>query len=227
MNSYLRVQLILLVLIFSIPTSNAQTAKIQDSILQKMTDKVCQEFQKQPNKKWTAEEAQNTLALSMMPIMIEYKDELERYFDVNYSVPESFEKLGYQLGIKLATDCEVFRNALYGFSVGNDGVAAATPEVPVNVNPDKPLVSPELAHKEETVFGKVVKLNTTEIGSFEVYTEDGKTITVWYFDSFEGVNKLTNPDYNGKQLRITFYTKEVYDVKSNMPRKIFVAQSIF
>lgn len=215
---------LLLTFVFVYAVSLAQPTMNKEQMLKLMSDKVCAEFEKYPNKKWTSEQAQNTLVVSIMPVMLEYQSDIEKLFDASFDDSKSMERIGYQLGLVLMKECDAFKTAMLNGARGQDDKEEMTVEIKEDV-----AVSNEASASGKnvlTVFGKV-SLNNTAIGSFEVTTEEGTRMTIWFFNSFEGVEKLTNKNFEGKRLRIGYSEKVIYDAKSKSNKVIYVAESLF
>lgn len=209
--------------LFSFLSVTAQKPSL-DSIVTVMSDELCNDFTtKHQGKSMSASELQSELLSSLAPVIMKHSQLLSSKYDVDFTDMKSVQGVGEALGFKLSLTCPFFVDAMKG-GVQNDVPAIAQQHVPA---PNKvPEPSDNITGTTESVIGKLVKVNSEEINSFEIFGDDGKIHTFWILNQITGSEQLYNPGKADKSFEIKYRMQTVFDVKSQTSREVKIAVAV-
>jgi hypothetical protein len=179
-----------------------------DVFIKQITRETCDEVTKIDFSKKTADEFKLSLGLVLVKVMGQHQDEL-RSRGVNPGDPKSLEKVATEVGMRLATDCPVFVEAL-------------------TRNPDTIREFSEGESSSGNVSGKLLKIVGGEFTYLQVEDDKGKIQKLWWMEYFNGSNKfLADPQRQlNKTVRIDYVEKEMFNSMLNDYVKIKVIKGI-
>lgn len=185
----------------------AQTSpQAKDSLMKLMSAQVCTEVSKIDPAKLNQESLEQALMLAMIPVVAEHQSALEQILDVKASEPQSFEKFGNELGMELLKSCPAFLQVAMNNS--NDATSGGAQPATGQVS------------------GKLLKVQTGAMNSFELLNDEGKLLTIWCTRHFEGDQKLADMNHIGKNIQVEYVTEKVYDFLTGSYREIFIARNL-
>jgi len=186
---------------------SGKTMAQQDTTLaQKISREFCEEFSKKDFARFSGSEME--IGLIILPIVLKYKNEIEKEWKLSPDNEEDFEKIGERVGAEAALTCPKFQE----FIRSNLSEITAMDE-------DKELKS---------VSGTLQRIEENFFQVLTVKTKSGKEERLWWFQFFEGSEELLdNPNkLLKKNIKIKYTEMEVYDPKLKDYRKIKVIRGL-
>lgn len=182
--------------------------RVGDGLMEQITKETCDELAKVDFSKKTPNEVKLSLGLSLVKVVGLHQTELKVY-GLSLNDPKTLEGLGTDVGVRLATSCPVFVDAL-------------------TRNPD---TIEELANKTSstrTISGKLLKIVGGDFTYLQVEDASGKLEKVWWMEYFDGSNRLLADAKNlvNRPVRINYTEKEVFNSTLNDYVKIKVITGI-
>lgn len=176
------------------------------TLIQKITSEFCTEFSK--NDFTTLKGAEMEIGLLILPIIEKYSKEIEKEWNLSPENENDFEKISEKIGQQAALGCPKFlefvRNNLSELSGPSDEPAS------------------------KSITGTFQRIETQLFSSLVIKTKAGKEEKLWWFQFFEGSDKLTkNPSMLAKKnITIQYTEMEVYDSKLQEYRIIKVIKNL-
>jgi hypothetical protein len=177
--------------------ANAQETK-KDSILTLMAKDVCAELK---GKNITGANAQMEIGTAMMPIFVKYMDDLKDFYDMDSMDAGMMQKMGTDVGMKLVAICPDFLKAVASNPAAFGGGAPAGA---------KPVTIGAMPVKQQQVTGTLVRITPGDFTFVEVKDAAGKSYKLWWFEFFEGADKLTVQNLS-KKFTFSYTEKELYN----------------
>lgn len=183
---------------------NGQNTK-KDKVVKKMGDEVCQCLENTRTDTISSYASYKAVLLRcMMPAMLNNMEELKKAFNLKTLDSEGGQKVGYEVGLYLATNCKIFMDMAVKYSsellVDGDDVPPPPPQ-------ESNIVS-------TTGFMKCTLLRTEKNAmlTFVMKEPDGSETRIWWIEHFKGDTELiSNPDaLNGKQVEVEWKEKEIF-----------------
>ena len=182
--------------------------RIDDALMKQITRETCDELGKVDFSKKTPNEVKLALGLSMVKVVGLHQSELKGY-GLSLEDPKSLEGLGTEVGMRLATSCPVFVDAL-------------------TRNPN---TIEELANRTsptKSISGKLLKIVSGDFTYLQVEDASGKIEKLWWMEYFEGSNRLLVDAKSqlNRPVRINYTEKDVFNSTLNDYVKIKVITGI-
>jgi hypothetical protein len=191
--------------------SEAQTLK-KDSVLTAMAKDMCSKLKGTDLSKMSPEKLQMQLSMLMMPVMTDHLEGLQEVYDLSSIDEQTMQKIGLEMGMKLSQNCPEF-------------LMLMAPAAQKNAANTAPAIAAIKTEATQTFSGTLVRIVTGEFTYFEVKNAGGKTEKIWWFENFEGADKLAAQNLN-KKVTVTYTEKEVYKAVLKEYVKIKVATGI-
>jgi hypothetical protein len=181
-------------------------AQKDSTLTQKITSEFCAEFSKKDFT--TLKGAEMEIGLLIIPIIEKYSSEIEKEWNLSPENVSDFEKISEKIGQEAALGCPKFLEF-----VRNNLSDIADAE-------DEPAV--------KSITGTFQRIETQLFSSLVLKTKAGKEEKLWWFQFFEGADKLTkNPSTLAKKnITIQYTEMEVYDSKLKEYRTIKVIKNL-
>lgn len=192
---------------FLLASTSLFAQRVDDALLKQVTSETCDELGKVDFSQKTPNEVKLSLGLSLMKVVGQHQTELKA-FGVSPTDPRSLEGLGVDVGMRLATECPVFLNALTS-----------------NPNTIEELVN---RGSGGTISGTLLKIVGGEFTCLQIADAKGKIEKVWWMEYFNGSNRLLvdAKSYLNRPVKISYTEKEIYNSTLNDYVKIKVITGI-
>jgi len=199
---------LLIALGYSLLATSLFGQSTNDVLVKQITRETCDEVGKIDFSKKTAEEFKLSLGLVLVKVMGQHQQELKTR-GVNPGEPRSLEKVATEVGMRLASDCPTFVEAL-------------------TKNPDTIRDFAESESSSGNVSGKLLKIVGGEFTYLQVEDDKGKIEKLWWMEYFDGSNKfLADPQKQlNKIVRIDYVEKEMFNSTLNDYVKVKVIKGI-
>lgn len=197
---------ILLVCLLAFTATFSQSAK--DSLMTALANEACTEISKSDYSNKSLDELQVDLGMAMMPSFQNHQEEIEKYFNVDFTDQKAMQQIGTQIGLKLATSCPAFLKLMRDKSADLAGISGS-----------KPVIS-----AGGIVSGTLSKIVPGEVTYFVVKSGEGKMEKIWWMEYFKGAEKISSANIN-KPLKISYIEKDMYNstLKDYIKQKVAVA----
>jgi hypothetical protein len=152
------------------------------------------------------DELQTELGMAMMPLFVKYEEQLKEVYGISdFTNADDMEKVGREIGMKLASDCPIFLKFITQFQ----GI--------------KPGNTPK--KNSSTITGNFIKLVSGDISYFQIKDKTGKIEKIWWMEYFEGADALTNNIklLLNKKVMVTYTEREIYNASIKDYMKVKVA----
>jgi hypothetical protein len=199
---------ILVLSICSLSFTIAFSQSSKDSLMTTLANEACTEISKTDYSSKTLDELQIDLGMAMMPSFQNHQEEIEKYFDVDFTDQKAMQQIGTQIGLKLANNCPAFLKLMRDKSADLADMSGA-----------KPVTS-----AGGIVSGTLSKIVPGEVTYFVVKSADGKMEKIWWMEYFKGAEKISSTNLN-KPVKISYTEKEIYNavLKDYIKQKVAVA----
>ena len=201
---------ILITICFTVITSISFSQITKDSLVKMMAKDVCDELNK-TTKDSKVDNLQEKLGMAMLPVFSKYLKEIKQVYNVTEINEASGEKIGEDIGEKLASDCPIFMKLILD-----------------NAEATKEIIGLNEKAKGIKLTGTLLRIVNGDITYFEVKTSSGKIEKIYWLEFFEGSEKLTNSSLSllNKKITISYVEKEIYKSSLKDYSKIKVAASL-
>ncbi|MEO7801861.1 MAG: hypothetical protein ABIR81_07670, partial [Ginsengibacter sp.] len=168
----------------------------------------CTEISKTDYSTKTLDELQIDLGMAMMPSFQNHHEEIEKYFNVDFTDQKAMQQIGTQIGLKLATNCPAFLKLMRDKSSDLAGMSGAKPITSVG----------------GIVSGTLSKIVPGEVTYFVVKSADGKMEKIFWMEYFKGAEKISSANIS-KPLKISYVEKDMYNstLKDYIKQKVAVS----
>lgn len=169
----------------------------KDELVTKLSDDACECSSKE---KITKENFEMVLGLCMLQGISKYKSDFNFYYGNNAIGDNSaIESLGEDMGMKMATSCPAFINAMI-----DTGVA-------------EKYISEELSEERETVIsGKFTRLENNRFLTISLTEASGKKHELIVLSEFDNAFLITDNVLEDKtEVEVSYYLLDIYDNQVN------------
>lgn len=185
-------KILLIVSVLLVQLSFSQTMT-KDELVSKLADDACECSSKE---KITKENFEMVLGLCILQGVSKYKSDVAFYYGENIiGNDKAIETLGEEIGIKLATNCPAFVNAILDTGVEKymDGHSA----------------------EDEIVKGKFKKVTSDQFLTMELAEDSGKKHELIVLHDFDNAFLVTdNVLKTNAEITVSYYLLEIYDTKT-------------
>ncbi|WP_146169782.1 hypothetical protein [Kordia periserrulae] len=179
---------------------NAQDKDSKDAVLEDITKDVCECVSDKVAEGIPRKEIEVQLGLCLINSYGKYRERIEKFMEIAFSDPESMEKFGQEIGMKMLTVCP---DTFMAFA--KDLIE----EEVENYNPES-----ETNSKVSTVSGEVVKLDNDQFNVLYFKGNNKRTYKLLWQEYFEGQELLLDfKSLKNKNIEVSFEDKEMYDPK--------------
>lgn len=170
--------------------ANAQTSG-KDSVLSVMAKEVCTKISNKDFSGESSESFKMELGLAIMPSISSRMELLQKYYGTDVS-KEILERVGEEVGVKLAVECPAFIKLI----TDNSKLLKKS------ANEDNTV--------EQTISGTLQKIVPGDFTYFQVKDPNGRLIKIWWMEQFEGAEQLSQQQMN-KPVMVTYNVKQTYN----------------
>ncbi|MCW3083040.1 MAG: uncharacterized protein JWP12_406 [Bacteroidetes bacterium] len=196
----------------------------EKALLDKMSKEACDKIEKAGIKdKDDAEEIKMKLGLALLPVIQDNKKEIKSVLGLDITVPDQIKMVGQKLGEHAVFTCPKFQEVTMLMLKKDSGLADEVNERLKNT--DTPPTAPPAA-KDETVMGKISKIEGADVAYIYVNTDEGETIKLLWLEDFQGSTLLTDGTYTDKKFHFIFVKKSIYQPQTKSYKDVKVITAL-
>ena len=189
------------ILCFTIMVS-AQGEDSKDQLLEDVTKDTCECIAEKNKEGISPEDLEMQLGLCLINSYGKFKKRIDKHLDVSLNNPESLEKFGQEVGLKMLTVCPDTFMSFAGELI----------EEEMNNDSDGDYVIQKESSNLKVVSGNVVNLKKDQFNIINFKATNKRMYKLLWMEYFEGqellgeLRKLKN-----KELKVSYENKEMYD----------------
>ena len=190
---------------------SAQSKDPKEQLLEDVTKDTCECISEKNIEGITPKELEEQLGLCLINSFGKFKKRIDKHMDVSLDNPDSLEKFGQEVGLKMLTVCpDTFMS--FAQDILEEELEAEVVEVP---------------SKTDSVTGKVQKLTKDQFNMITFKGINKRTYKLLWLEYFEGQELLNDlKKLKKNQVKVTFENVEMYDPKMEDYRTYKVIRKI-
>ena len=190
---------------------SAQSKDPKEQLLEDVTKDTCECISEKNIEGITPKELEVQLGLCLINSFGKFKKRIDKHMDVSLDNPDSLEKFGQEVGLKMLTVCpDTFMS--FAQDILEEELEAEVVEVP---------------SKTDSVTGKVQKLTKDQFNMITFKGINKRTYKLLWLEYFEGQELLNDlKKLKKNQVKVTFENVEMYDPKMEDYRTYKVIRKI-
>ena len=186
---------IILVAAVAFFTTTISAQKAKDSLLNLIASEVCTELTKDSASIRNSKDMETQMGMAFLPSLGLHQEALQAYYDIDAAGDgKGFNQLGIDVGMRMTSACPGFMKMI----------------LQKTAQEKETVTAPVESEKLSTVSGTLIKVVPGDLTYISMKDDRGKIQKIWWFEYFEGAEKLT-PAMNNKPVKLQYYEKEVYN----------------